>query len=169
MRMSQQDLSKSNIGSQAEGNPAPGSNCDCFRPVSASCHQNSILVVDDNPVVREGIVRLISQQSDMLCCGQAGTAAAAQTSVERLKPDLVILDLRLKSADGLELLKSLKSQSAGLRVLILSQYDAPMYVERALRAGAQGYVVKEQGADELIQAIRTVLAGDVYLSRGMAS
>jgi len=135
----------------------------------ASSPPSRILVVDDHPIVREGIVRLVSQQKNLVCCGQAGTVAETQTAVERLKPDLVILDLRLRGADGLDLIKSLKSQFGELRILVLSQYEAPMYVERALRAGAQGYVVKEQGADELVQAIRTVLAGDVYLARGMAS
>src|SRR6266849_9456901 len=114
--------------------------------MSTLCPPSRILVVDDHPVMREGVVRLISQQKNLICCGQAGTVAETQTAVERLKPDLVILDLRLRGADGLDLIKSLKSQFPGLRILVLSQYDAPMYVERALRAGAQGYVVKEQGA-----------------------
>src|SRR5207245_2994434 len=106
---------------------------------------------------------------DVICCGEAGTVAQAQTEVAKHKPDLVILDLRLKSGDGLELIKSLKAQFADLRILILSQYEAPLYAERALRAGALGYVVKEQAAEEILGAIRTVLAGDVYLTRGMAA
>lgn len=120
-------------------------------------------------MVRDGLVRLISSQSDLVCCGEAATAPETQAAVAELKPDLVILDLRLKSSDGLELIKSLKAQVADLRILILSQYDAPIYVERALRAGALGYVIKEQAADEVLSAIRTVLAGQVYLTRAMAS
>jgi len=120
-------------------------------------------------MVRDGLVRLISQQSDLVCCGEASTVAETQTAVARLKPDLIILDLRLKSQDGLELIKSLKSQYPELRILILSQYGAPIYVERAMRAGASGYVVKEQAANEVLNAIRSVLAGEIYLTRAMAA
>ena len=130
--------------------------------------KSRILVVDDHPVVRSGLIRLIDQQSDLVCCGEVAAASEVQTAVARLEPDLLILDLRLKGADGLELIKSLKSQFPTLQILILSQYDAPLYVERALNSGALGYVVKEQAADELLQAIRTVLAGEVYLTRAMA-
>lgn len=136
---------------------------------TASTTKARILVVDDHPMVRDGLVQLISQHPDLICCGEADSVAAAQTAVERKLPDLVILDLRLKGGDGLELIKSLKSQHPRIKILILSQYDAPMYAERALRAGAVGYVVKEQAAAEVLQAIRTVLGGQVYLTRCMAS
>lgn len=131
--------------------------------------KSSILVVDDHPMVRDGLMRLISKQTDLVCCGEAGTVAEAQTAVARFKPDLVILDLRLRGGDGLELIKILKAQYPDLRILILSQYEAPLYVERALKAGALGYVVKEQAADEVLKAIRTVLANEIYLTRGMAA
>ncbi len=137
-------------------------------PKSAVVDRMRILVVDDHPVVRDGLIRLINRQRDLICCGEAGTEAEAQTAVAKQKPDLVILDLRLKGGDGLGLIKLLKSQFEDLRILVLSQYDAPAYVERALRAGALGYVVKEQAADGVLKAIRTVLAGQVYLTRGMA-
>ena len=128
-----------------------------------------ILVVDDHPMMRDGLIRLLSKQRDLICCGEAGTAAQAQSATAKHKPDLVILDLRLKGGDGLELIKSLKSQFEKLRILILSQYDEPQYIERALRAGALGYVIKEQAAEEVLAAIRTVLSGQVYLTRGMAA
>ena len=128
-----------------------------------------ILVVDDHPVVRVGLARLINQQNDLTCCGEAASVSEAQMAVAKYRPDLVILDLRLKGGDGLELIKSVKSQFPKMRILILSQYDAFLYVERALRAGALGYVVKEQAAEEVVNAVRTVLAGDVYLTRGMAT
>src|SRR5262245_16655587 len=114
--------------------------------------KSSILIVDDHPMVRDGLNRLISKQRDLMCCGEAATAAETQAAVARHKPDLVILDLRLKGSDGLELIKSLRAQVPDLRILILSQYEAPLYVERALRAGALGYVVKEQAADEVLDA-----------------
>jgi DNA-binding NarL/FixJ family response regulator len=128
-----------------------------------------ILVVDDHPMVRDGLRRLLSQESDLVWCGEAGTVAETHTAVAELRPDLVILDLRLRGGDGLELIKSLKAQHPDLRILILSQYEAPIYVERALRAGALGYVIKEQAADEILKAIHSVLAGEVYLTRGMAA
>lgn len=120
-------------------------------------------------MMRGGLIQLINLQSDLACCGEAGTVVEAQAAVARLTPDLVLLDLRLKGGDGLELIKSLKSQFAGLRILVFSQYDAPHYVERALRAGALGYVVKEQAAEEVLSAMRTVLAGEVCLPRALAA
>ena len=137
--------------------------------MSASSPAARILVVDDHPMVREGLVRLIGQQTDLICCGEAASVSETLKAVESLTPDLVILDLRLKGGDGLELIKSLKSLHPDLRILILSQYEAPLYAERALRAGALGYVVKEQAAEEVLTAVRTVLANQVYLTRGMAA
>jgi DNA-binding NarL/FixJ family response regulator len=135
------------------------------RKKSSLAPKSRIFVVDDHPVIREGLIRLINKQADLVSCGEAGTIKEAQIAVAKHKPDLVILDLRLKGADGLDLIKSLKSQVPALRILVLSQYDAPLYVERALRAGALGYVIKEQAADEVLAAIRMVLAGQVYLNR----
>ena len=120
-------------------------------------------------MMRGGLIQLINQQVDLISCGEAGTVAEAQAAVAKLKPDLVILDLRLKGGDGLELIRSLTSQFAGLRILVLSQYEASHYVERALRAGALGYVVKEQAAEEVLTAMRSVLAGEVYLTRALAA
>jgi DNA-binding NarL/FixJ family response regulator len=128
-----------------------------------------VLVVDDHPMMRGGLIQLINQQIDLICCGEAGTVAEARVAVASLNPDLVMLDLRLKGGDGLELIKSLRSEFAGLRILVLSQYETPHYVERALRAGALGYVVKEQAAEEVLTAMRTVLAGEVYLTRALAA
>src|SRR6476660_3621459 len=137
--------------------------------MAASLTQARILVVDDHPMVRDGLVRLISQHGDLACCGEAGSVSEALTAVAAQKPDLVILDLRLKGGDGLDLIKTLLAQWPELRILILSQYEAPLYAERALRAGALGYVVKQQTSDEILAAIRTVLAGEVHLTRGMAA
>ena len=135
----------------------------------AKPNQARILVVDDHPMVREGLVRLISRQSDLACCGEAGSPEETLGAVAREKPDLVILDLRLRSGDGLELIKSLRAQSPELRILILSQFEEPQYIERSLRAGALGYIVKDQPPEEVLQAIRTVLGGNLYLTQGMAA
>ena len=131
--------------------------------------QARILVVDDHPMFRDGLIQLIGQHRDLVCCGEADSVATAQAAVASKTPDLVILDLRLKGGDGLELIKCLKSQNPKLKILILSQYEALLYAERALRAGAMGYLVKEQAAEEVLHAIRTVLGGEVYLTRSMAA
>jgi DNA-binding NarL/FixJ family response regulator len=128
-----------------------------------------IMVVDDHPMIRDGLVRLIGQQADMVSCGEAGSIAESRTVAGKQQPDLIILDLRLKGGDGLELIKWVKENLPSTRILVLSQFDGRVYVERALRAGAMGYVVKEQAAEEVLSAIRTVLAGEVYLTRGMAA
>jgi DNA-binding NarL/FixJ family response regulator len=128
-----------------------------------------ILIADDHPLVRDGLALLISGQHDLSCCGQAGTVAETQTLVAKLQPDLIILDLRLKGGDGMELIKVLKAEHPALRIMILSQHTGALYVERALRAGAVGYVSKEHAAEELLNAIHAVLAGEIYLERGMAA
>lgn len=130
--------------------------------------KSRIVIVDDHPVVRGGLIRLLHQEVDLECCGEAGSAKETEACIAAQKPDLVILDLRLRGSDSLELIKFLVSRFAGLRILVFSQYDTPVYVERVLRAGAMGYVHKEQPAEELLAAIRTVLAGEVYLTRAMA-
>lgn len=137
-------------------------------PAAVSKQRARILVVDDHPMLREGLIRLIEQQGDLMCCGEAGTVAETQAAVARHRPDLVILDLRLKDGDGLELIKSLKSQFPDLRIVILSQFEAALYAERALRAGAKGYVCKEEPAEELMAAIRSVLNGNLYVGRRLA-
>jgi DNA-binding NarL/FixJ family response regulator len=128
-----------------------------------------IVVVDDHPMVRGGVIRLLERQSDLLCCGEAGDASEARALIASQKPDLAIIDLRLKGSDSLELIKALKVEFPATRILVLSQYDAPLYVERALRAGALGYVIKVQAPEEIVTAVRTVLAGEIYVTRAMAA
>jgi DNA-binding NarL/FixJ family response regulator len=123
-----------------------------------------ILIVDDHPIVREGLAAVIQRQRDLVCCGEADGSVAALAAVSELKPDLVIVDLRLRSGDGLELIKSLKAQDAAVRILVVSQFDEIVYAERAIRAGAQGYLMKEQASQEVISAIRAILAGGIYAS-----
>lgn len=123
-----------------------------------------VLVVDDHPLVREGLAELVNEQPDLVCCGKAGTADEAEQMVAAHLPDLVVLDLRLGPTNGLDLLKSLKARLPDLRVLVLSQLDEAFHAEKALRAGAAGYVMKEQATDELLAAMRAVLSGRLYLS-----
>lgn len=124
-----------------------------------------LLVVDDHPLLRDGLMQLINRQEDLICCGEAGTAAAARAAIAEKCPDLVVLDLRLGGGDSLELIKSLLAQYSDLRILVVSQFDEALFAERALQAGARGYIMKEQAAAEVLTAIRTVLEGDLYVSR----
>lgn len=128
-----------------------------------------ILIVDDHPLVCDALVRLISSQTDLDCTGIADNTADARRLADRLKPDLVILDLRLKRGDALDLIKTLSFEQPETNVLVLSQYDELIFAERVLRAGASGYVMKENVAEEILNALRKVLAGDVYFSDRVAA
>ena len=127
-----------------------------------------ILVADDHPLLREGVIQLINRQEDLVCCGEADSTASTKASVAAARPDLVLLDLRLGGGDGFELIRSLRAGFPDLRVLILSQYDEALYIQRALSAGANGYVTKEQATEEVLGAIRAVLAGETYLSSNIS-
>jgi DNA-binding NarL/FixJ family response regulator len=128
-----------------------------------------IVIVDDHPLVCDAFVRLISSQTDLDCTGIADNTADARRLAAQLKPDLIVLDLRLKSGDALDLIKTLRVEEPEVNVLVLSQYDELMFAERVLRAGASGYVMKENVAEEILHAVRKVLAGDVYFSNRVAA
>lgn len=132
-------------------------------------NKTSVLVIDDHPIFREGVARLINRQPDLSVCGETGNLATAKQVLEARRPSLVMLALRLGTSDIFELIKGWKSRFPELRVLILSAYDEALYAERALRAGASGYVTKEETPEETISAIRAVLAGEMYVSRRIAS
>ena len=128
-----------------------------------------VLIVDDHPLVRDGLAHLISRQPDLRCCGQCCcTAAEVHAAVAKHSPDLVIMDLSSRNGSALELIKSLKLQHLNLRILLFSQHDGRLCVEEALRAGALGFVPKDQGAVEVLNAIRAVLTGEVSVTRGLA-
>jgi DNA-binding NarL/FixJ family response regulator len=128
-----------------------------------------LFLVEDHPVTREGFAQLINYQPDLQVCGQAGTAAKALGGIEALKPDLAIVDICLAESNGLELIKHLKQLRPDLPVLVLSTHDEALYGQRALRAGARGYVMKQAPTSEVMGAIRTVLNGGIYLSEAMRS
>jgi DNA-binding NarL/FixJ family response regulator len=127
----------------------------------------SILIVDDHPITREGIAAQISRQSDMTVVGEAEDVADAFEKVASLDPDLVIVDLSLKSGQGLDLIKKIKARSAKTKMLVSSMYDESLFAERVLRAGASGYLNKQELSAKIVEAIRQVLAGRIYLSREM--
>ena len=136
---------------------------------SAKQAKSRILVVDDCPLLRKALTDLINCQKDLLCCGEAASISAAREAVNVQKPDLVLVDLRLREADGLDLIGTLRADFPGIRILALSQLDEMTYAERALRAGANGYVMKERAPGELLDAIRVVLAGQTYASQNVVS
>ncbi|PZR75206.1 MAG: DNA-binding response regulator [Chthoniobacterales bacterium] len=123
-----------------------------------------VLLVDDHAVVRGGLAQLISGEPDLAVCGEAPSAEAAVQLAEKVKPDLAIVDITLGGVNGIELIKNLKAIQPNLQILVLSMHDESHYAERALRAGAHGYVMKREARDQIMQAIRTVLAGEVYVS-----
>jgi DNA-binding NarL/FixJ family response regulator len=129
--------------------------------------RKSIFVVDDHPVVRDGYARLITNQPDMELAGETGDAALALQMIEKSKPDLVLLDLSLKSGNGLEICKLINTKFPETKVLVVSMHDETLYAERVLRAGADGYVNKAEATRKLIEAIREVLGGKYYLSPRM--
>lgn len=123
-----------------------------------------ILIVDDHPSVREGLALRISLHSDLEVCGEADSEDAAFILVTELKPDLVLVDISLKSGHGIELIKRIRSFDPKIRVLVISGFQESLYAERAFRAGALGYLNKQESNERMIEAIRTVLAGERFLS-----
>ena len=123
-----------------------------------------ILLVDDHPVLRKGLVRLIDSKDEFVVCGEASTAADAMTQIRELKPDLVVVDIGLPGASGIELTKTIRAEFPQLPVLILSMHEEALYATRALRAGAMGYIVKQDAVDNIAAALREALNGRRYLS-----
>jgi DNA-binding NarL/FixJ family response regulator len=126
-----------------------------------------LLLVEDHPVTREGLAQLLNQQPDLHVCGQAGTAPEALTAAGVVRPDLVLVDISLGGTSGIELIKDLISRDANLPILVLSTHDELLYAERSLRAGAKGYVMKHEPTEKVMEAIRQVLRGGVFLSEQM--
>jgi len=138
-------------------------------PALKSKKRFKIYIVDDHPLIREGLVRLVNLQPDLKLCGQASTAHQALKSIPALKPDLVILDITLASSNGMGLIKDMKLRSLKSFILVLSMHDESLYAERALRAGAKGYIMKQESPKELLNAIHRILAGEIYLSEKMGA
>ena len=123
-----------------------------------------ILIVDDHPSVREGLALRISLHADLEVCGEAESEDQAVALVKQLKPDLVLVDISLKSGHGLELIKRIRSLDLAVKMLVISGFQESLYAERAYRAGAMGYLNKQESSEKMIEAIRTVLAGERFLS-----
>jgi DNA-binding NarL/FixJ family response regulator len=131
--------------------------------------KKTVLIVDDHPLLRQGLALLINREQDLMVCGEAEEAQKAMTEVAQKKPDILIVDISLNGPDGLDLLKNLRTQYPSLPVLILSMHDESIYAERALRARANGYIMKHEATEKVLVAVRRILGGDIYLSDRMAN
>ena len=128
-----------------------------------------VLVVDDHPFFRTGIIQWINQQQELTCCGEAGTVAQARKAVEELKPDVVLLDLHLADGDGLDLCGELSQNLPQARILCLTHRDENTFAHRALRAGARGYIMKSEATDTVLAGIKAVIKGEIFVSRQVAA
>jgi DNA-binding NarL/FixJ family response regulator len=126
--------------------------------------RSRIFLVDDHPLVREWLTNLINQQKDLIVCGEAEDAAQALAGIAAKEPNLVIVDISLNAASGLELVKDLRIQHPAVAPLVLSMHEEELYAERAMRAGARGYVRKRETSKNILAAIRRVLQGIIYIS-----
>ena len=132
-------------------------------------NKKRLLVMDDHPMMREGLAQLINNETDLMVCGEAGTGREGLDLIGKLKPDLLLADISLPDKNGLEVIKDAQALHPGVAVLVISMHDESLYAERVLRAGARGYIMKQEGGKKLMEAIRHVLSGKVYLSEKMSA
>ncbi|MFB3891587.1 MAG: response regulator [Phycisphaerae bacterium] len=128
-----------------------------------------VFVVDDHPIIRQGLSQMIRHEKDLFYCGDAEDAPEALKGIEATKPDIVVVDITLKSTSGIELIKDVRIRFPEMPILVLSMHDEAFYAERVLRAGARGYVMKEEATEKVIEAIRRILAGELFLSDKMSA
>jgi DNA-binding NarL/FixJ family response regulator len=131
--------------------------------------KKTVFIVDDHPLLRQGLALLINRERDLAVCGEAEEAQTAMREITLKKPDILIADLSLNGPDGLDLLKNLRMLYPNLPVLVLSMHDESIYAERALRARANGYIMKQEATEKVLVAVRRILSGDIYLSDRMAN
>jgi len=131
--------------------------------------KQKVFIVDDHPIVRQGIAQMINQESDLETCGEATSVQEALTWLEKHPADVLLVDISLEGVSGIDLIKTLKAHNFTLPSLVISMHDETLYAERALRAGARGYVMKQEATESMLTAIRQVLQGNIYLSERMKS
>jgi DNA-binding NarL/FixJ family response regulator len=139
------------------------------QPSGKTRKRTRILLVDDHPLVRERLTEVINREADLVVCAEAEDRSEAIDTIKAREPHLVIIDLTLKNSDGVELIKDIHSRWPGLLMLVVSMHDESLYAERVLRAGAKGYITKQEATRSILLAIRQVLAGQIFLSELMAS
>jgi DNA-binding NarL/FixJ family response regulator len=140
-----------------------------MRAGKAVVNKTRILIVDDHPMTREGLVHVINHQPDLVVCGEAESAAQALDILDSSRPNLLLIDITLPGKSGLELIKDVKAMQPELLMLVISMHDESLYADRVLRAGARGYITKHEGGEKLIEAIRRVLSGKIYVSESMSA
>jgi DNA-binding NarL/FixJ family response regulator len=131
--------------------------------------KRTVFIVDDHPLLRQGLALLINRENDLTVCGEAEEAQAAMRAISQYQPDILIVDISLNGPDGLDLLKNIRNSYPSLPVLILSMHDEATYAERALRARANGYIMKQEATEKVLVAVRRILNGEVYLSDRIAN
>jgi DNA-binding NarL/FixJ family response regulator len=136
---------------------------------ASSGRKKMVFVVDDHPIVRQGLTLMINQEPDLAVCGDAEEMHAALSAINTTLPDILIVDISLSGPDGLELLKNIRLTQPRLPVLILSMHDESIYAERALRAGANGYIMKQEATEKVLVALRRILSGEIYVSERIAN
>ena len=139
------------------------------RETGFSRQKYKIFIVDDHPIVRKGLAQLINQEEDLVVCGEADKAEAALEVLKKVKPDLAIVDISLRGVDGLELTKIIRARFDSIPVLIVSMHDESLFAERALRVGARGYIMKQEAIEKVMEAIRKVLRGELYVSERVSA
>jgi DNA-binding NarL/FixJ family response regulator len=137
--------------------------------MASRTERKRVMVVDDHPLMRSGLAQLINQQAGLEVCGEAGSPAEAMGKIPGCRPDLIVADITMKESSGLEFIKNVLAIHGNFPILVVSMHDETIYAERALRAGACGYIMKEESADCLVTAIQRVLDGGVYLSETMSA
>lgn len=131
--------------------------------------KRKIFIVDDHPIVRKGLSQMINQEADLVVCGEADSAQHALESLKKSQPDLIIVDISLQGIDGIELIKIIKARYSNLPALVVSMHDESLFAERALRVGARGYIMKQEAIEKMMEAIRRVLRGELYISEGVSA
>jgi DNA-binding NarL/FixJ family response regulator len=140
-----------------------------MRGAKTAVKKTRVLIVDDHPMTRAGLVHVINHQPDLTVCGEAESAARALDILDSSRPDLLLIDITLPGKSGLELIKDVKAMRPELLMLVISMHDESLYADRVLRAGARGYITKHEGGEKLMEAIRHVLRGKIYVSESMSA
>jgi DNA-binding NarL/FixJ family response regulator len=138
-------------------------------PVASKKKVRRVLIVDDHPIVRQGLRRLIDQEEDLSVCGEAETVRDARSAIKDLNPDAIIVDISLKQGDGIELVRDARAHYPTLPILVLSMHDETIYAERMLSAGANGYIMKQAASEQFLVAVRRVLEGGIYVSEAVGN
>jgi DNA-binding NarL/FixJ family response regulator len=138
------------------------------RSEAAATFKRKVFIVDDHPIIREGLAQMINREPDLAVCGDAQEMHEALQAIEVHKPHILIVDISLNGPDGLDLLKNIRSKDPSLPVLVLSMHDESIYAERVLRAGANGYIMKQEATERVLIALRRILNREIYVSDRVA-